>query len=174
MWFYNEFLLSSYGTRQPCLVHLLSYTRMNESHDHVATPFFHPKNWNMFKLPLRRTNIAYVNGSFKDHATNYYWVMLAFPLIAMLAHQGPLFVPASTGYNELRYVYTVFKIDFTEKRRASDSSASNARLQSNIEQGSRLSTQASIANIPYSQHSEQMNNVYYLIPLFFLLFSQAS
>lgn len=96
--------------------------------------------------------------------------MLAFPLIVMLAHQGPLFVPASTGYNELRYVYTVFKIDFTEKRKASDSSAPNARLQSNIEQGSRLSTQASIANIPYSQHSEQMNNVYYLIPFFFFCF----
>lgn len=85
----------------------------------------------------------------------------------MLAHKGPLFVPASTGYNQLRYVYIIFKIDFAEERKVSDSSTPVARSRANTEQGSRLSTPAFAANLQYSLHSEQINSVYCLIPLFF-------
>lgn len=72
MWFYNESLLSSFGTRHPCHVRLLSYTRMKESHDHVATPFLHLQIWNLFKLPLRHMKSVHLHGSSKDHATEDY------------------------------------------------------------------------------------------------------
>lgn len=40
----------------------------------------------------------------------------------MLAPKGPLFVPAPAEYDQLRYVYSIFKIDFTEERKEADSS----------------------------------------------------
>ncbi|KAL7920497.1 hypothetical protein ACQKWADRAFT_157655 [Trichoderma austrokoningii] len=57
----------------------------------------------------------------KPHATGNHRIMFAvWALTVMLAQGGPLFVPASAGYKQLRYVYTIFKIDFTEKRKEAD------------------------------------------------------